>query len=297
VNQELDRNVIVERAFWIAAGLAVVGGVAPLLVAIGHTNRVGAVLFPFAAAALAMAALALFYRHGRSISALVYFLGGLAIAYGLLLVLSVPMRLAVEGSCPPAPERCVSGLEMQLSATEGTALTIAVAFGIMALLVGFIGLSILYRQRAPATLPPVWPARPPENRPPPPAGVQPEPAPIPEPAPEPIPEGALVSEPEPEPATIPEPALVSEPEPEPATIPEPALVSEPEPEPATIPEPALMSEPEPALVSEPEPAPIPEPALASEPEPPSPAPAAPARESMPHADKPKRKRRPKPPTG
>jgi hypothetical protein len=275
VNQELDRNVIVERAFWIAAGLAVVGGVAPLLVAIGHTNRVGAVLFPFAAAALAMAALALFYRHGRSISALVYFLGGLAIAYGLLLVLSVPMRLAVEGSCPPAPERCVSGLELQLSSTEGTALTIAVAFGIMALLVGFIGLSILYRQRAPATLPPVWPARPPENPPPPPSGVQPapEPEPIPEPAPAPIAERALVSEPEPEPATIPEPALVSEPEPEPATNPEPALVSEPEP------------------------APIPEPALASEPEPPSPAPAAPARESMPEADKPKRKRRPKPPTG
>jgi hypothetical protein len=159
VNQELDRNVIVERAFWIAAALAVVGAVAPQLIAIGHTNRIGGVLFPFGAAALAMAALALFYRHGRSISALVYFLGGLAIAYGMLLLLSVPMRLAVLGSCPPAPQLCTSGLEMQLSDIEGTALTVAVAFGISALLVGFVGLAVLYRQRPAPPPPPVWPSK------------------------------------------------------------------------------------------------------------------------------------------
>jgi hypothetical protein len=269
VNQELDRSAIVERAFWIAAALAVVGGVAPQLVAIGQTNRVGAVLFPFGAAAVAMAALALFYRHGRSISALVYFLGGLAIAYGLLLVLSVPMRLAVEGSCPPAPQRCTSGLELQLSATEGTALTVAVAFGIMALLVGFIGLSVLYRQRAPATPPAVWPARPPETPAPPPAEVKADAQAAATPAP------ALESEPE--------LALVSEAE--------PALVSEAEP--------ALVSRPEPALVSDPEPEPttIPEPALASEPEPPPPPPAAPAPESRPAAVHLKQKRRAKPPSG
>ena len=115
---ELEKNVVVERAFWVAAGLAAIGGVAPLLVGIGHTNRIGAVLFPFAAATVAMAAVALFYRHGRSLSALVYFLGGLAIAYGLLLVLAVPMRLAVTGSCPPAPQSCTSGFEMQLTAQK-----------------------------------------------------------------------------------------------------------------------------------------------------------------------------------
>ena len=236
MNQELDRNVIVERAFWIAAALAVVGGVAPQLLAIGQTNRVGAVLFPFGAAALAMVALALFYRHGRSISALVYFLGGLAIAYGLLLVLAVPMRLAVAGSCPPAPQRCTSGLEMQLSATEGTALTVAVAFGIMALLVGFVGLSILYRQRAPAVPPAVWPGRPPENPTPPPAEVKAEAEPVP------TPEPAHVSEPEPALLSEPEPPLVSEPKP--ATIPQPALASEPEPPPLLPAAPVRESLPE-----------------------------------------------------
>jgi hypothetical protein len=224
VEPELERNVVVERAFWVAAGLAAIGGVAPLLVGIGHTNRIGAVLFPFAAATVAMAAVALFYRHGRSLSALVYFLGGLAIAYGLLLVLAVPMRLAVTGSCPPAPQSCTSGFEMQLTAQESTGLSIAVAFGILALLAGFVGLTILYRQKAPAARPAVWPTLPPKR-----------------PAPEP-------------------PEAKTEPQPEPVL--EPAFVAEPEPPPP----------------------------------PPPPPPLEPAVDSTPPA-KPKRKRRPKPPTG
>jgi hypothetical protein len=213
VEPELPSNVIVERSFWVAAALAALGGVGPLIVAIGHTNRIGAVLFPFAAATIAMAAVALFYRHGRPLSALVYFLGGLAIAYGLLLVLAVPMRLAVTGSCPPAPQSCTSGLEMQLTSQEGTGLSIAVAFGLMSLFAGFIGLSVLYRQRAPAAPPPVWPSRPPEPTapPPPPEDAKPEPEPQPAPAPEPVPEPAVVSEPEPEPPPPPPPVPAMEP--------------------------------------------------------------------------------------
>ena len=204
---ELERNLVVERAFWVAAALAAVGGVAPLLVAIGHTNRIGAVLFPFAAATVAMAAVALFYRHGRSLSALVYFLGGLAIAYGLLLVLAVPMRLAVTGSCPPAPQTCTSGFEMQLTAQENTGLSIAVAFGILALLAGFVGLSTLYRQKAPAVRPAVWPTLPPKSPPPQPP---PEAEAEPEPAAAPVLEPAIVAEPEPPPAPPPpEPAADS----------------------------------------------------------------------------------------
>ena len=232
---ELESNVVVERAFWVAAALAAVGGIAPLLVALGHTNRIGAVVFPFAAATVAMAVVALFYRHGRSLSALVYFLGGLAIAYGLLLVLAVPMRLAVTGSCPPAPQSCSSGFEMQLTSQESTGLSLAVAFGILALLAGFVGLATLYRQKGPVARPAVWPTLPPKP-----------------PAPQPPPEAKPEPEPEPEPA--PEPELVAEPE----HAPEPATVAEPEPSP--------------------------------------PPPLQPAAESLPAA-KPKRKRRPKPPTG
>jgi len=214
VEPELESNVVVERAFWVAAALAAVGGVAPLLVALGHTNRIGAVVFPFAAATVAMAAVALFYRHGRSLSALVYFLGGLAIAYGLLLVLAVPMRLAVTGSCPPAPQSCSSGFEMQLTSQESTGLSLAVAFGILALLAGFVGLATLYRQKAPDARPPVWPTLPPK---PPAPQAAPEAKPEPEPEPTPVPEPELVAEPEP----APEPATAAEPEPPPPPPPPP----------------------------------------------------------------------------
>ena len=156
--------MIAERALWVAAGLAVVGGVGPLLAAAGHTNRIAGVVFPFAVAAIAMAVISFTYGRGRAYSALVFFLAGLAIAYGLLLVLAVPLRLAVEGACPPAPARCTNGFELQLTGPENTGLTIAVVFGILSLAVGFIGLAMLYRHRPPAApAPSVWPARPPEK--------------------------------------------------------------------------------------------------------------------------------------
>ena len=218
---ELESNPVVERAFWVAAALAALGGVGPLLVAIGHSNRIGAVFFPFAGATVAMAAVALFYRRGRSLAALVYFLGGLAITYGLLLALAVPMRLAVTGSCPPAPQQCGSGFELQLTSLETTGLTIAVAFGIMSVLAGFLGLSVLFRkQRAPASHPQVWPARPPESA---------EPAPAPVPAAAPAPAAAPPPEPEAKPEPQPEPAV------EAATVPlEPPLPPPAEPAAETI---------------------------------------------------------------
>jgi len=165
VDQELNRNVIVERAFWAACAMAIVAGVGPLLVAAGHTNRIAGVILPFAAAAVALAIAALTYRRGTSITALVYFVSGLAIAYGMLLVLAVPLRLAVLGSCPPAPARCASGLELQLSTVENTGLTVAVIFGVLALFTGFVGLTVLYRRLGSSAAQPrqhsVWPAQPP----------------------------------------------------------------------------------------------------------------------------------------
>lgn len=158
MDQELERQIIVERAFWAAAGLAVIGGIGPLIAAAGHTNRLAWIVVPFLAAAGANGVLALQYRRGRSFAALVYFIGGLAIVYGLLLVLAIPLRIAVEGSCPPAPQRCADGQELQLSSVETLGLSIAVAFGAAALLTGFFGLLALYRHRPGTTqAPSVWP--------------------------------------------------------------------------------------------------------------------------------------------
>ena len=178
MDQQLGRNVVVERAFWAACALSVVAGLGPLLVAVGHTNRIAGVIFPFAAAAAAFAVAALVYRRGVSLTALVYFVAGLALAYGLLLVLAVPLRLAVLGSCPPAPERCAAGLELQLSGVENAGLSIAIAFAVLALFTGFVGLVVLYRRPAASRAAPerkVWPDKPPEKPAAPPESTSPKP--------------------------------------------------------------------------------------------------------------------------
>ena len=41
--------------------------------------------------------------RGRSLAATLYFVAGLAIVYGILAMVAVPLRLAVVGTCPPAP--------------------------------------------------------------------------------------------------------------------------------------------------------------------------------------------------
>jgi hypothetical protein len=233
VDQELERHVIAERAFWVAAGLAAIGGIGPLIAAAGHTNRLAGIAVPLLGAAGANVALALLYRRGRSFTAFVYFLGGLAIAYGLLLVLAIPLRIAVEGSCPPAPQRCAAGLELQLTSAETLGLSIAVAFGAAALLIGFFGLLAIYRHKPGATQgPSVWPAQEPAGwKKPPPEEAKPE-EPTPE---EPTPEGPKPEEAKPEEAKLEEPTP-EEPTPE-EPKPEEPKPEEPKPEEPTPEEP------------------------------------------------------------
>ena len=148
-------------AFWIACGLAVVAGVAPLLLG-GASNRISVVVFPFAVGAVLLAACALLHSRGKLIISLLYVLAGPAIAYGILNALSTPLRLAVIGTCPPEPATCLSGLERPLSAGEATALGVVIGFGVLAMMVGYFGLFTLYRRR---TVPvPSGPSTPPVRR-------------------------------------------------------------------------------------------------------------------------------------
>jgi len=163
VDQQLERHVYAERAFWAGCGIVAIGGVGSVIAGAGHPNRLMSVIVPFLVAAAGFAVLALMHQRGRAFSTLAYIVTGLAIAYGLLLALAVPLRLAVEGTCPPAPQRCTSGAELQLSNSEMLALTIAVSFGAFALFVGYFGLVALYRMRqagpSSASEQPVWPAQ------------------------------------------------------------------------------------------------------------------------------------------
>lgn len=141
---------------WVAAGLVVVGGLAPFVFG-GPSSRVDGVIVPFLIGATLLATCALLPDLGRSLVAILYFLAGLAIAYGLLSVFSLPIRLAVLGTCPTLPHPCTSGLPRPLSDGENTGLGVAAACGILAILVGFYGLVTVYRR--PAVAPMAPPAR------------------------------------------------------------------------------------------------------------------------------------------
>lgn len=142
-------------AFWLACVLAVVAAITPLVFG-GGSSRLGGALLPFAIAAIALAACALLYTQGRPVTTGLYFVASLAIVYGILSMIAVPLRLAVLGTCSPEPAPCAAGLERPLTNGESTALGFGIGIGIVAILTGFFGLVTLYRRHTVAapTAPP-----------------------------------------------------------------------------------------------------------------------------------------------
>lgn len=185
-------------AFWLACVLAVVAALSPLVFG-GGSNRLGGAVVPFAVAAVALGACALLYTQGRPIATGLYFLASLAIVYAILALVAVPLRLAVLGTCPPAPARCGVGLERPLTGAENTALGFAVGIGVVAILTGFFGLVTIYRRLAqpPEFAPPARRVAPLTAKAPaesaavpPSASIDATPSPAPAPQPEPGPEPA-----------------------------------------------------------------------------------------------------------
>jgi hypothetical protein len=175
-------------AFWLACVLAVVAAIAPFVFA-GGSDRLGGAVVPLAVAAVALGACALLYSQGRPIATTLYFLASLAIVYGILAMIAVPLRLAVLGTCPPAPAQCGAGLERPLTGAENTTLGFVVGIGVVAILTGFFGLVTLYRRLSPpaASAPPARRVAPLAAKAPAEAVAAPSPAPAPqtEPGPEP----------------------------------------------------------------------------------------------------------------
>ncbi|MGZ6299848.1 MAG: hypothetical protein ACXWMN_05085 [Candidatus Limnocylindria bacterium] len=138
--------------FWLACGLAAAGGAAPIVLA-GTSGRVSGVIVPLLVAAAAYAGCGLLQSQGKMVVTILYLVAGLATLYGLLALVSVPLRVAVIGTCPPSPALCAAGLEQPLTAAENAGIGFAAGLGIVALLMGYFGLTTLYR-RLNAGLPP-----------------------------------------------------------------------------------------------------------------------------------------------
>jgi len=229
VEQNVERDQRIMWAFWIAAALAAIGALAPLAFTVGAHSRIGGVAIPFGVAAVALAINAVIYHQGRTVAVALYFVAGLAVVYGILAMLAVPLRLAVVGTCPPAPAHCPIGFEPQLTSGENSGLGTATFCGILAIFVGFYGLVMLYRRSRTARTvpePKAWPAQPP---------VQPTPAVEAAAVPVAVAEAAPTAVAEPAAATVMEPEPAAPAEPETATIAEPITASPPAPKPARKP--------------------------------------------------------------
>ena len=131
-------------AFWIACALCALGAFAPFLLSAG-SDRINGALIPFVLAAVLFAACARLHNQGKPITTALYFVASLAIVYGLLSLLALPLRLAVLGTCP-GTGACVLGLERPLTTAEMTAVGFAIGVGIVAILTGFFGLRTLYHR-------------------------------------------------------------------------------------------------------------------------------------------------------
>lgn len=213
-NVQQDQRI--RLAFWIAGGVVAIGAVAPLVVGGGIHSRIAGVFIPFAIAAAALVINGFMYQQGRPLAVTLYFIAGLAIVYGILAMLAVPLRLAVVGTCPPAPTHCPIGFEQPMTSGENNGLGVATFCGVLAILTGFYGLLLFYRRLTIAARrqPSLWPAQPPVQS----MAAAPAPAPPVEPPPV-APAPAAISEPVPVPPAEPAPPP---PAPDPAPSPKPA---------------------------------------------------------------------------
>jgi hypothetical protein len=223
-------------SFWLAAALALIAGVVPVVIA-GTSSRIALVWIPMAVAAAALVGCALLHASGRTIAAGLYFIAGLAIVYGILTMLAVPLRLAVVGTCPATLSHCPIGFEQPLTGAESTGLAFGTGIGIVALFTGFFGLLTLFRhgQATYSSPPPARRAEPAPSPQPqplteaaqPPAAAEPAAAPVavePEAVPAPAQPEPMAELPAPEerlelPAPEPEPELPAAAAPPPAAKP------------------------------------------------------------------------------
>jgi len=164
VNQTSSQERQLIWAFWLAAALAAIGGVLPVVIG-GTSSRVAGVIIPFGIAAVALALCAVLHSAGRAVTSGLYFVAGLALVFGILSMFAVPLQQAVIGTCPAPPQPCTGGLQQPLTVGENTGIGFGAGFAIAAIFVGFFGLVVLYRRvvlRPPAPperkIPPVPPA-------------------------------------------------------------------------------------------------------------------------------------------
>jgi hypothetical protein len=127
--------------------LTAAAGVIVLVAPAGGANRVSGVALPFAVSAVAQLVNVLTRRRSAWLSGLLYAVAVLAILYGVILAVSVPLRLTIEGPCQPAPASCPLGFDLPIRAGETIAVYAAVVCGLLSMVVDFVAVELQFRPR------------------------------------------------------------------------------------------------------------------------------------------------------
>lgn len=164
------RERLMTWLLWGACGLSVASALAAVALPIsGGVNRVGGTAIAFLIAAAATATLALGLAVERWVSLVLYGLTALALTYALMSLASLPLRLAVLGTCPVAPAPCPAGFEPSMTGGETLAVEAGITLGLIALLALVAAMELRYQPRlrlfGRSRPPAVAPSAPPEMRP------------------------------------------------------------------------------------------------------------------------------------
>jgi hypothetical protein len=151
VNRRLDPSQVAKWCTWAAATLAAAGCVVAIVVPGGGSNRVLAAALPLAIGAAALVAAALTSLRVGWLGGLLYAAASLATLYGMVLALVLPLRLSVEGTCPPAPASCPLGFERPATSAESFAVYAIAACGALAVVLTFVAVEARYLNRSRAS--------------------------------------------------------------------------------------------------------------------------------------------------
>ena len=118
-----------------------------MLAPVGGPNRIAGVAVPLAVGAVALGANALIGRRSVWLSTLLYSAAVLAIFYGMIVALSVPLRLAVGLVCQPPPADCPLGFDRPLTPAESFGVYAVAISGALSVLLSVIAAEVQHRRR------------------------------------------------------------------------------------------------------------------------------------------------------
>ncbi len=147
LTQPPNRLTSVDWCLLVGCVVIAAGGVIVLVAPAGGTNRVSGVVVAYAVSAVAQLANVPARRLNSWASGLLYALAVLAILYGVILAVSLPLRLTIEGACQPAPAPCPLGFDVPITAGENVAVFAAVICGAVSMLIVFVAAELQFRPR------------------------------------------------------------------------------------------------------------------------------------------------------